>query len=68
MNTANTIDSAFDHCYNCTWEGHQWRDCPQDLKPELKAALNHNGGARAKGGRIPQHNGPAKAPPAKAKQ
>ena len=68
MNTADTIDCAFDHCYNCMREGHRWRDCPDDLKPELKAALNCNGGTGVKGGHAPQTTGLAKTPLAKAKQ
>ena len=62
----------------CGKPGHQWRDCPEELKESLKATkewlnrktrqLNKNRGTGVKGGRTPQSAGHAKAPPAKPRK
>ena len=76
VNIADEIDHSWGHCYNCLNEGHQWRDCTQQLKESLRLAkerldrknkaLNRDRGAGAKGGQPPQV-GFAKAHTAKAK-
>ena len=30
-------------CYNCRESGHQWRDCPQPLRPALQKAKECEG-------------------------
>ena len=37
-NTADEVDQFFRRCYNCSVEGHPWRDC-KELKEALKATL-----------------------------
>ena len=63
VHAADEIDRTWGHCYNCAEEGHQWRDCPKQLKESLRLAkerldrrkkldLNRDGGTGAKGGRF----------------
>ena len=78
LNIADEADHRLGVCFNCGKPGHQWRDCPEELKESLKAAkewlnratqqLNKNGGAGVKGGCAPQSAGHAKAPPAKSRK
>ena len=68
MNTVDAVDHLFNHCYNCTLEGHHWRKCTQKLKLELEAMLNWKGGTGAKGDCIPHLAGQAGVPLAQAQQ
>ena len=78
LNIADEADHQLGVCFNCGKPGHQWRDCPEELKESLKAAkkwlnrgarqLNKNGGAGVKGGCAPQSAGHAKAPLAKSRK
>ena len=78
LNIADEADHRLGVCFNCGKPGHQWRDCPEELKESLKAAkerlnretrqLNKNGGAGVKGGRAPQTAGHIKAPTAKPRK
>ena len=70
MMTADEGEAFFGKCYNCGEPGHPWCDCKKPLKSALRLALNSelkrkarlkekkklnpNGGAGAKGGRIPK--------------
>ena len=78
LNIADEADHRLGVCFNCGKSGHQWRDCPEELKESLKAAkerlnrdtrqLNKNGGAGVKGGRAPQTASHTKAPMAKPRK
>ena len=78
LNIADEADHRLGVCFNCGKPGHQWRDCPEELKESLKAAkerlnratrqLNRNGGAGVKAGRAPQTAGHTKAPTAKPRK
>ena len=78
LNIADEADHRLGVCFNCGKSGHQWRDCPEELKESLKATkewlnrdarqLNKNGGAGVKGGRAPQTTGHTKAPTAKRRK
>ena len=78
LNIADEADHRLGVCFNCGKPGHQWRDCPEELKESLKAAkerlnratrqLNQNGGAGVKGGRAPPIAGQIKAPTAKPRK
>ena len=78
LNIADEADHRLGVCFNCEKTGHQWRDCPEELKESLKAAkerlnqenwqLNKNGGAGVKGGHAPQSAGHVKAPLAKPRK
>ena len=78
LNIADEADHRLGVCFNCGKPGHQWRDCPEELKESLKAAkerlnrekrqLNKNGGVGVKAGRAPQTAGHTKAPMAKPRK
>ena len=44
-NTADEVEDFFRKCYNCSEEGHPWRDCKKLLKPSLKLALKSENGS-----------------------
>ena len=78
LNITDEADHRLGVCFNCGKPGHQWRDCPEELKESLKAAkewlnretrqLNRNGGAGVKAGHAPQVASHTKAPVAKPRK